>query len=129
MEYFFIAITTRFTLTQRDCSSSDSMCKMNLFKLFVFARPYVKTKKNLLRNNSNMNIYELAHLAGFVEYAHCISEVDQTGDFDMTLNNLMVKLQSWSFGKCGLPLYCYCFPVLSDPDWLHLIKSYLFYFM
>ena len=26
---------------------------------------------------------------------------------DMTLNNLMVRPQSWSFGECRVPLYCH----------------------
>ena len=36
---------------------------------------------------------------------------------DMTLNNLMVKLQyCWSFGECGVFLCCHCSQVHSGPD-------------
>ena len=32
----------------------------------------------------------------------------------MTLNNLMVRFQQcWSFGECGVPLYCHCSQVHS----------------
>ena len=35
---------------------------------------------------------------------------------DMTLNNLMVRFQQcWSFGECGVPLYCHCSQVHSGP--------------
>ena len=41
-----------------------------------------------------------------------------TGVLDMTLNNLMVRFQQcWSFGECGVPLYCNCFQVHSGPEW------------
>ena len=33
---------------------------------------------------------------------------------DMTLNPLMVWLQPWSFGECGVPLCCHCSQVHSD---------------
>ena len=36
---------------------------------------------------------------------------------DMTLNNLMVKLQSRRFGEEGVPLHCHCSQVHSDPEW------------
>ena len=37
---------------------------------------------------------------------------------DMTLNNLIVRFQQcWSFGECGVPLYCHCSQVHSGPDW------------
>ena len=35
----------------------------------------------------------------------------------MTLNNLMVRVQSWSFGWCGLPLHCSFSQFHSDPEW------------
>ena len=33
-----------------------------------------------------------------------------------TLNNLMVRLQSWSFRECGVPLHCHYSQVLSDME-------------
>ena len=55
--------------------------------------------------------------AGAVEYASCISVVGLDGDFYplqrcswillMKLSHLMVRLQSWSFGKCGVILRCH----------------------
>ena len=42
----------------------------------------------------------------------------QTSVPDMTLNNLMVRFQwCWSFGKCGVTLYCHCSQVHSSPEW------------
>ena len=39
-----------------------------------------------------------------------------TSILDMTLNNLMVRLQDcWTFGKCGMPFHCYCSQAYSDP--------------
>ena len=32
----------------------------------------------------------------------------------ITLKNLMVRLLSWNFGKCGLSLHCHCSQVHSD---------------
>ena len=41
-----------------------------------------------------------------------------TSVLDMTLNNLMVRLQQcWSFGECGVPLHCHCSQVHSGPEW------------
>ena len=34
---------------------------------------------------------------------------------DMRLNHLMVKLQPWIFGECGVPLHCNCSQVHADP--------------
>ena len=49
-----------------------------------------------------------AQSPGAVEYADCISAEDktptQTSDLDMTLNNLMVRLQFWSLEECRVPL-------------------------
>ena len=42
---------------------------------------------------------------------------------DMTQNNLIVKLQYWSFGKCGVLLHCHYPQVHSSPGWLYLIGS------
>ena len=38
------------------------------------------------------------------------------GILDMTLNYLIVRLQSWSFGGCGVSLHCYYSQVHSDPE-------------
>ena len=41
-----------------------------------------------------------------------------TSVLDMTLNNMLVRFQwCWSFGECGVPLYCQCSPVHSGPLW------------
>ena len=40
---------------------------------------------------------------------------------DMTLNNPMVRLQSWSSGECEVHLHYHFSQVVSDPEWLHLI--------
>ena len=41
-----------------------------------------------------------------------------TSVLDMTLNNLMVRLQQcWSFGECGVPLHCHRAQVHSGPEW------------
>ena len=45
---------------------------------------------------------------------------------DMTLNDLMVRLQwYWSFGECGATLHCYCSLVHCSPGWCHLMGPYL----
>ena len=38
---------------------------------------------------------------------------------DMTLNNLMARLQPCRFGECGVPLHrhCHSSQVHSDPEW------------
>ena len=39
-------------------------------------------------------------------------------ELNITLNNLIVRIQEcWSFGKCGLLLYCHYSQVHSDPEW------------
>ena len=44
----------------------------------------------------------------------------------MTLNNLMVMFQlCWSFGESRVPPHCCHSQVHSDPEWYHLIGSYL----
>ena len=41
-----------------------------------------------------------------------------TSVLDVTLNNLMVKLQwCWSFGECGVPLHCHRSQVHSGLEW------------
>ena len=46
-----------------------------------------------------------------------------TGVLDMTRNNLMVRFhQGWSFGECGVPLYCHWSKVHSGPEWQYLIR-------
>ena len=51
----------------------------------------------------------------------------QTSVLDMTLNNLMMRLQwCWRFGKCRAPLHCQCSQVHSD---FHMIESLLGWFM
>ena len=39
-----------------------------------------------------------------------------TSVLDMTLNYLIMKLQSWNFGKCGVPVCCHYSQVHSDPE-------------
>ena len=39
------------------------------------------------------------------------------GVLDMTLNNLMTRLQPWRFGECGETLHSYCSQVHTDPKW------------
>ena len=41
------------------------------------------------------------------------------------LHNLMVRLHSWSFRECGVPLHCHCSQVHSDSERWQLIWSYL----
>ena len=46
-----------------------------------------------------------------LEYTDCIYADEyptSTSVLDMTLNNQMMRPRSWSFGKCGVPLYCHC---------------------
>ena len=40
-----------------------------------------------------------------------------TSVLDMTLNNLIARLQYWRFGECRLPLHCHCSYVPSGSDW------------
>ena len=44
---------------------------------------------------------------------------------DMTLSNLMVRLQRGKFEECGIPLHGHCSQVHSGPEWEHLIGSYI----
>ncbi len=52
-----------------------------------------------------------AQSAGAVEYTDCFSargNTPTTSVVDMTLNNLMTRFQQcWSFGECGVLLYCH----------------------
>ena len=45
------------------------------------------------------------------------SFTDHISVLDMTLNYLMVRLQSWSFGECAVPLQCHYSQVHSDLEW------------
>ena len=38
---------------------------------------------------------------------------------------LIVRLQFWRFGECGVPFHCYYTSVYSDPEWQHLLGSCL----
>ena len=42
---------------------------------------------------------------------------------DMTLNNLMGRIQAWGSGEYEVPLHCHCSKVHFDPEWWHLIGS------
>ena len=48
-----------------------------------------------------------------------------TNVLDRTLNPLMMRHSSWSFGECGAPLHCRYNWVHSDPEWLYLLGSCL----
>ena len=49
-----------------------------------------------------------------------------TSVLDMTLNNQMVRFQLYrNFGEGRAALHCYYSQVHSDPEWLHLIRFYL----
>ena len=43
------------------------------------------------------------------------SKTRAMSDLDMTLSNLMVRLQSWSFEELGVHLHCHCSQVYSSP--------------
>ena len=68
------------------------------------------------------NLSSLAQLAGVVEYTDCNHSREvrslhlPTSVLDMTLNYLMVRLQSWSFGECGVPPSLPLFPGLLWPE-------------
>ena len=64
-------------------------------------------------------------MAGAVEYTDYISRTGRTLQMrvrDMTLNHLIMILQSWRFGECRVPLHCHCSQVHSDPKLEHLIR-------
>ena len=44
---------------------------------------------------------------------------------DIILNNLIVSFRLWRFGESGLTLHSHCSQVYFEPEWLHLIVSYL----
>ena len=46
--------------------------------------------------------------------------ITRTNFLDMIINSLMVRLMSWSFGKCLAPLHYHYSLVHSDPIWLFL---------
>ena len=46
-----------------------------------------------------------------------MGKTPQTIVLDMTLNYLMVRLQSWSFGGCRIHFHCHCSQVHSDSEW------------
>ena len=48
-----------------------------------------------------------------------------TSVLDKTLNNLIVRVQPWSFGECRVPFHCHRSLVHSVPEWYHLKGSYL----
>ena len=43
----------------------------------------------------------------------------------IALNNLIVTLQSWDFGECGVPLYCHYSQIHYYPEWYYLLGSHL----
>ena len=66
-------------------------------------------------------IYTTAQSAGAIEYTDDISAEEQqsapTSVLDMTLNHLIVRLQSWSFGECRVTFHCYYSQVHSNSEW------------
>ena len=55
-----------------------------------------------------------------VEYADCISvdtgKTSLTIVVHLTLKHLMVRVNSWSFGECGVALHCHYSQISSDPE-------------
>ena len=83
----------------------------------------LKCRKKPQKNNQPTNT--------LVEYTYCISEVGKnssptTSARHITLKNLILwLLQCCSFKKCWVLLNCHHSQVNSDPEWKHLIGSYL----
>ena len=70
---------------------------------------------------STSHFFFFAQSAGAVEYTDGFSAEGYpptTSVLIMTVNNLMVRFQQcWSFGECGVPLYCHHSQVHSGPEW------------
>ena len=54
-------------------------------------------------------------LAGAVEYINCRerTQPSKCPGYDTKLHQI-VRLQSWKFGECGVPLYCHYCQIYSD---------------
>ena len=56
-----------------------------------------------------------------LEYTDCTNterlEPPTKSVLDMTLNRLMGRFQSWSFGECEPPIHCHYSQVHSDTEW------------
>ena len=88
---------------------------------------YLPMKWKILTAQINEEIYySLGCPVGWgcrIHWLHICREVrpppkKKTSVLVMTLNNLMVRFQQcWSFGECGVPLYCHYSQVHSGPAW------------
>ena len=71
----------------------------------------------------------IAKSVGDLEYVDCTSEERRDLSSESPGNDsklpLMVRLQSWIVGECGISLNYYWFLVHSDPEWLYQLKSKL----
>ena len=52
------------------------------------------------------------------------SSLQRSSGYD-TKHQLMVRLQFWRSGDCGIPFHCYYTLVHSNPDWEYLLGYYL----
>ena len=69
--------------------------------------------------------------AATLQYADRISAEGITPSatfiMDMTVNHMMVRLQSWSFWESYVTVHCHYFQGNSDPDWYYLLEFHLWF--
>ena len=80
-------------------------------------------------NVKHFSLCSFTQSAGAVEYTDAPQQRRKNlpmNVLDMTINNLVVMfLWCRSFGECRVPLHCHCSQTHSGPEWLHLIRPYL----
>ena len=78
----------------------------------------VSTNHVTFRTNKFPRLISLPTSAFFVSGTSGITAILKKKECkSYTLNHLMVRLQSWKFGQCGVPIHCYYYQVHSDAEW------------
>ena len=93
-----------------------------LFIILSIDKDIVMDRSNETGSYNACYTEKLAQSVEAVEYTDCISAEGVRPPLmsvqDMTLNNIMVRLQWWwRFGECRVPLHCHCTQVHSGPEW------------
>ena len=93
------------------------ICTCTYSEAYTHTHTHTHTKR--WHTNTNITVYTRIHIQSCIQ-SHTHSP-DGKGygihRLDMTLNNLMVRLQSLSLGECRVPLHCHHCQVHSDPEW------------
>ena len=94
-------------------------CHLIFFPYCNWLHSFLSLFCNFVFRQHNIHIISV-HSVGAVGYTNCIQaeglSPPLTNVLDMTLNNLIVRLQSWSFRECWVHFHCHCFQAHSGPD-------------